>query len=159
MESIDFDKSLSIRARVVLSEAQYSDIGELPDIVKVIRHGIDETPRDMELYEIAWSNCDNEIKEELLLLDKETKNSLPRQCYVGNSERELARQNLIINDLLDMLIAKDVLKGEQVEELKARSIGKGRWRRIREFYRLSIDLDEYKSLEEEFGPIKNQSMP
>lgn len=148
-EQVNSNGALTIKARINLSEEEYSDLGELREIIKVVRRGIDEEPREMELREIAWSEIKNKIKEEIWLFDKEEdKKSLPWMGYIGYSLKVVAEQSLVIDGLLDALVSEGILKEEKVKEIKAKNTKDSNWRKRREFYRSPIDLDEYKSLEE-----------
>jgi hypothetical protein len=49
-ESLSFDKSLTIQARIVLSEAEYAEIGRFDTYVKVVRQGLDNKPRETDIF-------------------------------------------------------------------------------------------------------------
>lgn len=72
-----YGDNIRFSARIVLSKSQYAAIGKLPRNVKVVREGIDKEPRVMELLERAYSERDNEIKEEIQLNDSELDKKLP----------------------------------------------------------------------------------
>lgn len=62
-EWLDLDDYLTIAARILLSEDQYVALGKLKNPIKVIRHGIDEEPRKMDLVETAWSKDNGKSKK------------------------------------------------------------------------------------------------
>jgi hypothetical protein len=115
-ESIDLDDSLSIRARIILSKEQYSALGKLSETVSVVRQGIDEDPREMEISEIAWSEHGDEINEEILLHDTEGKIVSPF-LMIENSISLIIKQNIIIDELLNLLVSNNIIRTEQINEV------------------------------------------
>jgi len=135
--------------RANLSREQYSELGKLPNIVKVIRKGIDNAPREMELDEVAWSRISDEIKEEIWLYDKEDVREVPSMGWIGRGMRRVAEHDLIIKDLLDILVSEGIIKEKKIKEMKAKITKERQWEKRREFRQLDGDLDDYRSLEEE----------
>lgn len=146
-EYLDSNDSLAIVARVILSEELYSNLGKLPEYVQVIRRGIDEKPREMELIETHWSKAGDEIKEQIRLYDKEEVPELPVLGWVFGEATEVAIQSLILNGLVDILISNGVLEKEKLDEMKAKITEQKIWDKKREFNRLKIDLDRFASIE------------
>ena len=143
-----FGGALTITARVILSETQYYKLGKLPKYVKVIRSGIDETPREMSLQEGAWSKSNNEIKEEIRLYDKEKKRRLPVLGWLHNLSSVAAEQSLIIDELLNIIILTGTIKDDQITAMRAKITEERVRDKVREFYYSKIDLDEFQSIEE-----------
>ena len=148
-DNIGYNDALTIDFRVVLTEAQYSDLGKLPIFVKVVRNGIDKEPREMKLVEVAWSKNNNEIKEQIGLFDKEDKPKLPWLHLIESSARFTAKQSLIIDELLKALVSKNVLNNSDVDEIKSKITSDNIWEKRRELNNLGIDLDEFESIEDE----------
>ena len=146
-EDVGWNDSLTIAARIVLTEAQCVELGKLYDVIRVVRSGIDPEPREMILREIAWYKDNGEIKEEIWLFEKEEKEDLPN-ISINNLERLVAGQSLIIDELLNILVSNNILEGKKVNELKAKITDDSVWEKRRELNRISVDLDEFKSLEE-----------
>lgn len=143
-EDLDYDKSLRITARILLSEEQYSELGKLPRIVKVIRKGIDNDQREMELIEFAWSKSNNEIKEKIGLYDKKEKRRLPMAVWSNNLMKLVAEQHLMIEGLLTILASDGVLEEGKINEIKKNITEERIWEKRRELNHLNADLDEYE---------------
>ena len=148
-EDLGYDKSLTIAARMVMSEKQYAELGKLPNHIEVLRGGIDKEPKEMDLVELAWSKSNNEIKVEIRLFDKEDKASLPCIVWQDNSARLAAEQSLIMDELLEILVSTGILEAEKINEIKSKITRDRVWEKRRELNRLRVDLDEFKSIEEE----------
>jgi hypothetical protein len=151
IERMNFDDTLSIRARVILSDAQYSDLGKIHGSVKVIRRGIDDKPREMELQEIAWSKRNGELKEEIWLSDKKETKSTPPIGWVGNLAFVVAEHDLILEELLNTLVSEGVTSEGKIKEIGDKITRERNWTKRREFNRLRLgtDLDEFLSVEKD----------
>lgn len=143
IEEYDRDDRLIIRARFTLSKEQYSHLGGLPNVVTVIRRGIDEEPRKMELSEIAWSERGNEIKEQIFLCDKDEDNYPNPLLLLENAVSLTVKQSIIIDELLNALVSNSVISGEQAHEIKANATNERILEGERELNRIKDDLDEY----------------
>jgi hypothetical protein len=143
-EDTDLDGCLSINARFCLSEAQYADVGKLPDVVKVVRRGndIDETPREMDLTEIAWSKRDNGIHEQILLRDKD--NILSNFTCLDNSVALVVKQGMIIDELIKMLVSAKIISQRQIDGLMAEITDEKVKERMRDLNQLKNDLNDYE---------------
>lgn len=147
-EDTGYDESLTITVRVVLSEAQYAMLGTFPPFIKVVRGGIDEEPREMEIVEIAWSKSGNEIKEEICLYDKSETPSIPIMGWQFNLARLAARQSIILDGLINHLTTRKIIDEEAIHEIKS-NISEGQiWEKQRELNHVK-DLDIFKSIESE----------
>jgi hypothetical protein len=140
-EDINLDECLSINIRVCLSEEQYANLGKLSNVVKVARRGIDDTPREMDLTELAWSKRGNEISEEILLRDKD--NELSSFTNLDNSVALVVKQSMIIDELLKLLVSTNVLSQGQITDLMATITDENIKAKERELNRLENDLSEY----------------
>ena len=144
-ENIGYDGSLTITARVTLEEPQYAALGSMLDSINVVRVGVDETPRKMRLNEVAWYKKNQEIKEEIQLFDEEDEIKLPPIPWLNGLSELVAKQSLIIDKLLNLLISKDIIDVDDVKDIQLNITDENVWNKRREFNRISRrDLDEYK---------------
>lgn len=141
-EDSDLDGYLTIHARVVLSKKQYTDLGKLPSTVNVIRHGIDDEPRVMELDEIAWSRQGDEINEEICLRDRGD-NEVSLFVSLDNSISLVVKQSIIIDELLNMLVSNHIIDKTQMNEIMAKVTDERIVEKQRELNELKDDLSEY----------------
>jgi hypothetical protein len=146
-ESLGFDKSLTINARVVLSEVEYAEIGKIQGYAKVTRQGIDNEPREMELAEIAWSKEGDRIKEEVMLEDKTENERIGAGDFFRNFAVLVTKQSLLIDELLNVLESEGILKDEKIKEIKTSITEERIWNKRRELNHSARDLDEFESLE------------
>jgi len=140
--------SIRIKARIMLSESQYNDIGKFQKYVRVIRQDIDDKPREMKLSETAWSKQGGKIKEQIMLVDEKEKDEIGLvDPLLKNLEILLAEQSLLIEELSTMLVSEGILSQEKIKEFKMK-ITEERVRNKRRDLRCSLrDLDEFESLE------------
>jgi hypothetical protein len=136
------NKRLQIYARFILSKEEYSKIGELPRVIKVIRNGIDVVPKEMKLTEMAWSEYADKIKEEIHFSEMEPGNKLPL-VSLSNLFSLATEQSILIDELLNMLVSNGVIENETVNKMKAKIDDKTVGEKRREFSRLKTDLDEF----------------
>lgn len=142
-EDTDLDGRLSINARFCLSEEQYADVGKLPGVVKVVRRGrdVDETPREMNLTELAWSKRGNEISEEISFCDKD--NILSSFTNLDNSVELVVKQSVIMDELLKLLVSANVLSQSQINDMLTKITDEKLTGKERELNQLKNDLSEY----------------
>jgi hypothetical protein len=143
-DEVNHRGSLRINARVILSESQYATLGKMTKVIDVVRVGIDEQPRKMLLDEVAWHKSDQQIKEEIRLHDYESKNELPLIPWLGGMAELVAKQSLIIDNLLGLLVLKGIIADENVNEIYSTITDECIRERKREYNRIDRkDLDEY----------------
>jgi hypothetical protein len=119
-EDQDFNGRLRIDARLILSTEEYSKIGKLPEIVKVTRFGIDETPIAMELTENAWSRLGDKIKDDISL-EEYNEDEIDRSLWavnLRNSRKLLIEQSIIIDKLLITLVSNGLIDEIKMQEIK-----------------------------------------
>lgn len=144
-ENISYDGTLTITARVILTEPQYVALGTMLDSINVVRVGVDERPRKMRLNEVAWYKKNQEIKEEIQLFDKEDEIKLPSIPWLNGLSELAAKQSLIIDELLNLLVSKGVIDDTGLMGIQSKITDEHVWNKRREFNRISRrDLDEYK---------------
>jgi hypothetical protein len=116
-ETFDGD-ALIIEAKVVLSESQYTQLKDIMKVVgyfPVVRHGIDERPRDMRFGQMRWSKLDNGVKHELIIVEKNY-DTKKEQFDLFNPEMYsmqdmIAENKETIEALIDVLLSKGLLAG------------------------------------------------
>lgn len=146
-EKFDED-ALIIEAKVVLSKSQYSDLKEIMKKTRyfpVIRQGINEEPREMRFGVTRWSEHEQGVKHELLLIDKSYDDI--KKGFKGLFDPEMSRmQDVIAEDaeilkeLISTLTNKGLLSIEEGDHIRARALERV-WDRKRDFYRMK-DIDE-----------------
>lgn len=142
----DFNGRLKIDARLILSTEEYSKIGKLPEIVKVTRFGIDETPIAMELTENAWSRLGDKIKEDISL-EEYNKDEIYRSLWavpLRNSRKLLIEQSIIIDKLLIALVSNGLIDETKMQEIKT-GISRERVLEVeRSFNYSEADIDRFE---------------
>ena len=141
-EKFDED-ALIIEAKVLLSKSQYSDLKEIikkPHYFPVIRQGINEEPREMRFGITRWSEHEQGVKHELLLIDKSYDD--PKKGFKGLFDPEMSRmQDVIAEDaeilreLISTLTNKGLLSIEEGDQIRARALEQS-WDRKKDFYRM-----------------------
>jgi hypothetical protein len=136
------DKRLEIHARFILSKDEYSNIGKLPRVIKVIRTGFDDEPNEMQFIEIAWSEFGDKIKEEIHFSEKELGNRLPL-VTLANLYSLATEQKILLDEVLNLLVSNGVIRNEMLNELKTKIDDNIVEEKKRELRHLKKDLDEY----------------
>lgn len=116
---------LNVRAKTIINKQQQSLIIDMINReIPVIRHGIDEHPRQMILSLGLWSETDANIKHEIILMDVDTSNNLNKN-RMGEEFRLLvkasfqaAENQALLDLLLSTLINKNILSEEEVSKLR-----------------------------------------
>ena len=99
----------------------------------------------IESNEVAWYKKNQEIKEEIQLFDEEDEIKLPPIPWLNGLSELVAKQSLIIDKLLNLLISKDIIDVDDVKDIQLNITDENVWNKRREFNRISRrDLDEYK---------------
>lgn len=140
--------ALIIKAKVLLSESQYTELKELmrrETYFEVVRHGISDEPREMRFGLTLWSKHKENIKHELLLVDKSYDKARERRRGLFGPEsyrmqNMIAEYAEILEELLTALINKGILRAKEIDDIRADALRRA-WDRKREFYRVK-DIDE-----------------
>jgi hypothetical protein len=143
-EDIGLDDSLSAEGRVLLSESQFDVFKKLIDKdITIIRKGISETPRQMDLALSGWSKDETGIKLQFSLYDsKDDENELSWSRPIWSAVDLIIKQGQIIEQLANLLIQKDIIKKGEFESIKA-GIPERNWNRKLDLYK-EKDLDDWK---------------
>lgn len=144
-ENIDLYDSLSIEARVRLSDAQFEKfkcLNEKNFLLTVIRKGINETSKQMYLVPVGWSKDENGIKFQFDLYEPEKKLSAMPLRPLWRAVDLIIKQDQIIEQLASLLIQKDIIKRIEYESIKAR-IPEENWDIKQKIYK-EKDLDEWE---------------
>ncbi len=146
-EKFDED-ALIIEAKVKLSGPQFTELKEVmkkTDYFPVIRHGINEEPREMRFGSTSWSEEKDNIKHEILLVEKsydnkDRKSKVLYEPQMSNIQTMLATDTEILEELISTLTAKNLLSIEDVNQIRLKASDR-LWERKREFDRMK-DIDK-----------------
>jgi hypothetical protein len=123
-EEFDDKGVLTIYARVELTEADDGRLRKMPMYFQVVRKGINGAPREMRFGQILWSKKENDEKYRIrfVLVDKAAdEHGLHRGLFepqFGNVADTAAVVRLRLSALLDKLVAKALLSGEEAEAIR-----------------------------------------
>jgi hypothetical protein len=143
---------LTIHARVELLNDEQERLRKLPLYFQVVRRGINDTGREMRLGQLLWSKKEPEDKYRmsLILVDRAYDSSgLKHGMFeprFGNVAENAALVRLRLAALLDKLVEKGVLSGDEVKAIRV--VDDERLNtELREIDRVN-DLDEWLSDED-----------
>jgi len=139
---------LIIEAKVLLSEAEYSELRKLmigKQYFPVIRQGISEETIEMRFGIVYWSRHENEIKHQLYLVERkyDEDDGQSRDLFqpeMNHMQHDIAKNIESIEGLMTVLVDKGFLDPVDVESIR-KKVSEGAWDRRREFY-LVKELDE-----------------
>jgi hypothetical protein len=141
---------VSIEARVKVSPeiaTQLWDlsVGEKPNYFPVVRRGISDAPRQMRFGTCLWSEHDDGVKYELVLVEQaldEAKDSNAFRMLIGplsNVMNMASETDALLDALLKSLSAAGTVSGAQVDAVRAAARERNS-DRLRELFRLR-DID------------------
>jgi hypothetical protein len=115
------------------------------DFFPVVRHGIEDRPREMRFGKCIWSEDGEHIKQSLVLVEKVVDETpSPFQGWFEpeshRTQEMTAGTRELLNALLGLLAEKNVLSNADIEDIRKRA-ETGFPRRIRQLYRAD-DIDE-----------------
>ncbi|HOT07199.1 MAG: hypothetical protein A4E45_00484 [Methanosaeta sp. PtaB.Bin039] len=148
-EEFDCD-DLSIKARVLISPSEDARLRSLirsGDFFSVVRHGIDEQPREMRFGKtILWSRHNDGFKYEIIMVDRsydERDRPLARifQPQTSRMQFMLAANMELLDGLIQALLEKGTLSPEEASSIRKRA-EESSWDRMREFFEVK-DVDEF----------------
>jgi hypothetical protein len=145
------ENGISISCRVKVSPEVAEQLwqmwisGEPPNYFPVVRQGISDEPRQMRFGRCTWSEHEDGVKYELVLVDRTVDES--GEPFRGFNEPELsnvmsmaASTTALVAALLDELGATALLTDEQIARVREKA-QEGYSRRAREFFRVNdVDL-------------------
>jgi hypothetical protein len=113
VESFDGDGAMTIDARVKLDADQLARLRSLPLYFDVVRNGINQTPREMRLGRVLWSQHEGYAKHDIYLIDRSydagKKVSGLTAPEMGNIADQVAESRGQLETLLDILKDKNLL--------------------------------------------------
>jgi len=141
------DGALSIEAKAVLTESQHAQLKAMQksrDLFPVIRHGINEAPRQMRFGLCYWSQQNAEYKHQLFLVEESEEKKPDRLASAFQWMRPLRNQvadnTATIDSLLTTLINKNILTEDEVANIR-KEVSEHSWDVWYEFFRVE-DVDE-----------------
>jgi len=124
-EEFDGSGTLMIHAYLRVSGDGWKRLKAMPLYFPVVRHGINETPREMRFGEVLWSSTDNadSYKLRVVLVDHHYDELHPNSHglldpFRTNAEFLLAETSLLTERLLEALISKGVFDRAQVASMR-----------------------------------------
>jgi hypothetical protein len=145
-EKIDTD-GISIESKAILSEEQHNQLKAMlktGDSLSVVRYGINETPIEMHFGAANWSKYENNFKHEILLIedtmDKSSNKLAAAFQWVRSMRNFVAEHQIIIDGLLTVLVAKNIITSEEVEKIRIDALDQS-WNVRYEFFKVD-DIDE-----------------
>lgn len=138
---------LNIQAKSLMTKEQRALFKNILNTeVSVIRHGINEHPRQMFLQNGAWSEFDANIKHEIVLQDTRNESDSGQGSgfnvfqLFGAASRQSADNQALLELLLNTLIEKNILSNEEVNKICDDAIEQ-RKQNLYDFYKVN-DIDE-----------------
>lgn len=147
----EFDQGdrIEIVARFVTDPDQLEQLYALTrskDIVEVVRIGIQETPRPMQLRMRIWSESEGERRQEILLVDPEQSESISAlsQTFqpLWNSHDTIIKQQATLEGLMGVLESKGL--NDETDLLTIEEGRAQRERTIARSFKQVRDLDEWE---------------
>jgi hypothetical protein len=114
------------------------------DYFSVIRHGIEDRPREMRFGKCVWSEDGEHIKQHLFLVEK-VRDETPSEVrgWFEPESRRTRRMTAETREMLEALLAllaeRNVLSNQDIEEIRERA-NAGLPRRVRQLFRAD-DID------------------
>jgi len=117
-------EGLALRAKLVGTHEDLERVRELVrthEVLRVVRLGIQDAPREMRLGVAEWSPFEEGIKYRLVLVDHETSEEM--RAVLARIEEENARAALgyyenFVERLVDLLVQRQVVTPEEVAALR-----------------------------------------
>lgn len=118
-----FDNGVLIaQARVELTADEYEKLFEMPTYFSVVRKGIDDKPREMRFGRPLWSQSGGKYRVQLYLIEKKYDDNQPRhglfEPQASNDARRIVHSAILLDRLIDSLVAKSVLSAEEAEKIR-----------------------------------------
>ena len=147
------DDVLTIKARFHLTMAELTSVHALMrggECFSVVRKGINPEPRMMRLGRGLWSQDEDEVKQELILVDQvfDTRREFSRRggferLHIGpaNVEAVLSEKGGALEELIELLVEKGVLSASDRERID-NAISERAWQLRTQFQRVH-NLDEW----------------
>jgi len=145
-ERFDGD-ALRIEARVLLSQAEHLALKAMQksgDPFQVIRHGINEEPKQMGFGISYWSRHNEGFKHELMLIEEKAE-EVPSRLgmalqWMRPMRNQVASNKVAIDALLNTLKEKGVLTADEATHIQTEAVER-MWDSQYEFFRVE-DVDE-----------------
>jgi hypothetical protein len=118
-------EQLRIRAIAEITKEQQNTLKSFIDeLVFVVRHGIDDNPRQMVLFFGFWSETNNKVKHSIFLVevDKESRDNQmwtnERHILLFGSSNLSAYNQGLLDGLLSTLVDKNFLNHNEVNKIR-----------------------------------------
>jgi len=148
-EEFHIDDSLTVRARVSLTEDEHIKLREMfkkDRYFSVTRVGISGEPREMRFGLPKWSDNEDGIKYEVLLFDKKQDSTKIEHGFfepqMQNIKDKLAEHVGIVDNLLTTLTGEGILAEAVIDDIRAKAAEEFFDRKL-DFYRVN-NLDEWE---------------
>ncbi|MGO1632867.1 MAG: hypothetical protein ACTHXX_12715 [Staphylococcus equorum] len=148
-EYIKEKEALTITAKIEVSEDTIAKLDKLREekrYFEVIRNGISSDKLKMRFGQGLWSKNEEKIKQKLILVEENydkvpTSMTFPHEPDVTNMKKMLAQAKNQNDELIKLLLSKNLISKEDVDKIKTESkINFGKTNR--KFYEVD-DLDKY----------------
>jgi len=142
---INIGEGLAINAKVKMPKEESERFLEFQfhaDYFPVVRHGIQEEPREMRFGAVYWSEHEGEIRYSINLVEKSPEDEEPQHPIgVPNAHMraQLAFETALRRELFEFLKQKEILSDQEIEGLYDKA-EKQAWRVENSFYQVR-DVD------------------